>query len=364
MEILITKDELNKAINTVKGAIPNKTTLPLLECILIMAADTITIMANSLDLGIKAVADGEIKEKGKIAINAKNLSELARKLPEGIVSIKTDDTNVTFKCGKFKAVVSGMSGDEYPNIQATNPKARIEISQMSLKNIIRQTIFSVSDNDANKIMTGECFEVNGDKLSVTALDGHRIARRSVLLKHEYDNTTVIIPAKALSEVLKAVSGNGDAEIQLGDNHAVFEFDRASVTTRLIEGQYFDIDKMLNLDFSTEVSANRKELYDSVDRSTLVITSTDKRPIVVDFNDNSIKWTAKTNTDALEDEINAVKRGEDLRMGFNPRLLLDVLNVIDDENVTLGLTSPKQPCVIKDDGSYMYLVLPVNIGDAK
>ena len=363
MEILITKDELNKAINTVKGAIPGKTTMPLLECILVRASENITFMANSLDLGIKSVADGEIKEEGKIAINAKNLSELARKLPDGNVTIKTDNSNVTFKCGKFKAVVAGMGGDEYPDIQADNPNARIEISQVSLKSIIKQTIFAASDNDANKIMTGELFEVKGDRLSITALDGHRIARRMIGLKHEYEDTKVIIPAKALGEVLKASSGNGDMMICLSSNHAVFEFDKAIVTTRLIEGQYFDIDRMLNMSFGTEVTASRKDLYESIDRSTLAITAADKRPIIVTVTDDSIKWVAKTNTDELEDEINAIKKGSDVRIGFNPRLVMDVLNVIEDENVTLSLISPNQPCVIKSD-EYMYLVLPVNIGDAK
>ena len=175
MKIICSKSNLVSGVNTVLKAVPGKTTMPILECILIDTTDNvIKLTANDMELGIETIIDGDVLDKGKIALEAKLFSEIVRKLPDSEVTIETDDNfQAKIRCEKAKFNIAGRPGDDFaylPQIERTNP---IALSQFSLKEIIRQTIFSIADNDSNKLMTGELFEINGNELKVVSLDGHR-----------------------------------------------------------------------------------------------------------------------------------------------------------------------------------------------
>lgn len=363
MEIIVSKDELSKGVNTVNKAVPNRTTMSILECILFEVANgEIKLTANDMEMGIETSIDGEIKENGIVAIDAKMLTELVKKLPDNDVSIKTENAMAHIKCGKLKADIPMRDGEDYPRIPTIARGNAVTISQFSLREIIRQTIFSTSENDANKMMGGELFDISGNKLKVTALDGHRIAVRTVELRDSFDDKKVIIPAKTLNEISRVVPGgvNEDVSIFFSDNHALFEFEKTTVVTRLVDGDYFNTDKMTSMDFGTKVKVNKREFLESIDRSTLFLSPTDKKPVIMDFNGNVLEWSIKTSSGAMSEDLEITKTGDDMKIGFNPRLVIDALRVIDDEEITLHLINPKMPCAIKDDkGSYLYLVLPVN-----
>lgn len=363
MEIIVSKDELSKGVNIVNKAVPSRTTMAILECILFEATNgEIKLTANDMEMGIETSIDGEIRDNGIVAIDAKMLTELVKKLPDNDVSIKTENTIAHIKCGKVKADIPMRSGENYPGIPTVEKDNVVTISQFSLREIIRQTIFSTSENDANKMMSGELFDISGNKLRVTALDGHRIAIRTVELRDSFDDKKAVIPAKTLNEISRVIPGgiNEDVNIFFTNNHALFEFDRTTVVTRLVDGDYFATDKMTDMDFGTRVTINRKDFLESIDRSTLFLSATDKKPVIMDISDNTLEWSVKTTSGAMSEDLEVVKTGEDMKIGFNPRFMIDALKVIDDEEVTLHLINPKMPCAIKDEkGSYLYLVLPVN-----
>lgn len=161
-----------------------------------------------------------------------------------------------------------------PEIERSNS---IVVSQFTLKEVIRQTIFSIADNDNNRLMTGELFEINGDELKVVSLDGHRISIRKIQLKDTYEPQKVVIPGKTLNEVSKILSGETEKDVSLffTDNQVVFEFDQTTVVSRLIEGEYFRIDQMLSSDYETKVTINKRELLSCIDRATLLVKEGDK-----------------------------------------------------------------------------------------
>ena len=144
--------------------------------------------------------------------------------------------------------------------------------QFTLKEVIRQTIFSIADNDNNKLMTGELFEIEENQLKVVSLDGHRISIRNIELKNNYDHKKVVVPGKTLQEVSKILPGSAEEEVNifLSENHIVFEFDDTTVVSRLIEGEYFKIEQMLSSDYDTKVKINKRELLDCIDRATLLV----------------------------------------------------------------------------------------------
>ena len=141
---------------------------------------------------------------------------------------------------------------------------------------------------------------------------------------------------------------------------MFEFDKTIVVSRLIDGEYFNVDQMLSSDYETKVIVNKKELLDCIDRATLLIKEGDKKPIIISVNEDNMQLKINSAVGSMNEEININKEGKELVIGFNPKFLIDALRVIDDETISLYMVNPKAPCFIKnDEESYIYLILPVN-----
>lgn len=364
MKLVFTKSNLNKAVGIVMKAVPTRTTMNILECILIDATtNEIKFTGNDMELGIETIVEGEIIEKGKIAIDAKLFSEIVRKLPDNDITLTTDsNNNALITCEKSKFNIAGKSGDDFSYLPAIIKDKMITLSQFQLKEVINQTIFSIAINDNNKMMTGELFEVNEGTLKVVGLDGHRIAIRNIKLEGRSDVVRVVIPGKTLQEISKIL--NADAEsfvnIYFTNNHVLFEFDQTHVVSRLIEGDYFKISQMLSNDYETKVSINKKEFLDSIDRANLLIREGDKKPIIINILNGLLQVNVNSAIGALNEDIDIDKEGKDIMIGFNPKFLMDALRVIDDENVTMYLVNHKSPCFIRDkEENYIYLILPVN-----
>ena len=215
-------------------------------------------------------------------------------------------------------------------------------------------------------MTGELFEVKNRMLTVTALDGHRIAIRKINLKEEFGEYKVIVPGKTLSEISKILTGSTESEVRIffSKNLIAFEFDDTIVVSRLIDGEYFRVEQMITSNFDTIVNVNKKDFLDCIDRSTLLVKEGDKKPIIVNVTENELELKIKSVLGSMNEKLPVKKSGNDLMIGFNPKFLMDALKAIDEENVDFYLLNAKAPCVIKDqEESYIYLILPVNFSSA-
>lgn len=364
MKIICNKSNLVKGVSIVSKAVPSKTTMPILECILIDATmDIIRLTANDMELGIQTEIEGEIIEHGMIAIDAKIFSEIVRKLPDNEIVIETNNNlQMTITCEKAKFDISGKSGDDFSYLPIIEKNETVTISQFTLKEVIRQTIFSIADNESNKLMTGELFEIQNGILRVVSLDGHRISIRKIELKEPCEDRKIVVPGKTLIEISKILSGEAESEVCMyfTNNHIVFEFDNTIVVSRLIEGEYFKIDQMLSSDYETKVRINKRELLNCIDRATLLVKEGDKKPIIINIGDEVMELRIKSQLGSMNEDIMIHKEGKDLMIGFNPKFLIDALRVIDDEEVDLYLMNAKAPCFIKDEAeNYIYLILPVN-----
>ena len=346
MKLVCNKSNLLNGVQIVAKAVPNKTTMSILECILIDATNkNIKLIANDMELGIETIVEGEIIEKGQIALDAKIFLDIVRKLPDSEVTIDIDKsfkTNIT--CEKSKFTIIGKSGEDFSYLPSI------------------ETIFSISDNDNNKMMSGELFDINGDTLKVVSLDGHRISIRKILLKSRYPSRKVIVPGKTLSEISKILSGDAEKDVNIffTGKHIVFDFDNTTVVSRLIEGEYFKIDQMLSSDYETKVTVNKRELLECIDRATLLVKEGDKKPIIINITDEMMILKINSTVGSMNEEIDIEKQGKDLMIGFNPKFMIDALRVIDDEQIDIYLVNPKAPCFIRDTAeNYIYLILPVN-----
>ena len=364
MKIICSKSNLLKSVSISLKAVPSKTTMPILECILIDATtNQIKFTTNDMELGIETIVEGTIEEKGMVALNAKIFYEIIRRLPDNDVTIKTDEKfAATITCEKAKFNIPGKSGEDFAYLPMIERDEPLTVSQYTLKNMIYQTIFSIAVNDNNKLMTGELFEIKDNCLKIVSLDGHRIAIRKMPLKKDYSDRKVVVPGKTLNEISKILSGEMDDVVSIffTNNHILFEFDQTMVVSRLIEGEYFRIDQMLSSDYETKLSINKKEFLDCIDRATLLVREGDKKPIIIHITDGSMELKIDSAMGSMNEDIDIEKEGKDILIGFNPRFLMDALRVIDDETVDVYLVNPKAPCFIRDDeGLYTYLILPVN-----
>jgi len=367
MRFVCSKANLQNGVATVSKAVPNKTTMSILECILIdTTKGCITLTANNMELGIETIIEGEIQDRGIVALDAKIFEGIVRKLPDSDVIIETQESDGSIKtlitCEKAKFTLIGKSGEDFSYLPVVEKDKNIILSQFTLKEVIRQTIFSISDNDNNKLMSGELFDINGDELKVVSLDGHRISLRKVELRNSYEPLKVVVPGKTLNELSKIMPGGAEDDVNLyfTDKHIVFEFGSTTVVSRLIEGEYFRVDRMMTGDYETKVKINKREFTECIDRATLLVKEGDKKPIIINISDDTMELKINSIMGSMKEDIDIEKSGKDILIGFNPRFLIDALRVIDEEEVELYMVNPKAPCFIKNpEESYNYMILPVN-----
>lgn len=364
MKLICSKANLLYGVNTVIKAVPTRTTMPILECILIDASkDEIKLLANDMELGIETTIRGTIEEPGIIALDAKIFSDIVRKLPDNDVVIQSEQSLNTFiTCEKAKFNIMGKTGEDFSYLPTIEKNKPISITQFTLKEAIRQTIFSISDNDTNPLMTGELFEIHENKMRVVSLDGHRISIRSIDLQNSFGDFKVIVPGKTLLEISKILPGSAEefVDIYITENHIIFEFESTVVVSRLISGEYFKIDQMLSSAYETKIVINKREFMDCIERAALLVKEGDKKPIIMDIKDDSIELKITSFIGSMNEEIEIAKTGADMLIGFNPKFFIDALRVIDDDEITMYMVNPKAPCFIRnEEDQYIYLILPVN-----
>ena len=363
MKLLCEKNELLNALQIVTKAVPAKTTMSILQCVMIDAMGSeIRLIANDMELGIETSIRGDIEERGFIAVEARFLQDIVRKLPEGNVTIVSSPDNlVEIKSGKTHFKVQGRGSEEFTYLPVIEKIDGFVISQLGLKNIINQTIFSIGSGDT--MMSGELLEVNADNLKVVALDGHRVSVRRQTLSDSFVSRKVVIPGKTLTEISRIMSDSTErmVEIYFTDKHIVFFFDSTMVVSRLMEGEFYNIDQMFSSDCETKMNVNRTEFLECLDRATLFVKEDDKKPVIININDEGMELKIQSTIGSMDENINIKKQGKDLILGFNPRFLMDALKSIEDEEVSFYFVNPKAPCFIRDEaGTYNYLILPVNI----
>lgn len=364
MKIICNKADLVKSTNIVMKAVSSKTTMPILESILIeVENDIIKMTGNDMEMGIETIVKGEIVNEGSVLVEAKMFFEFIRKMPSDEIVIENDDTNVILKSGKAEIKLSLRDKDEFPALPDIDKYNKITVSQFTLREMIRQTIHSISTNESSKLMTGELFEIKDNEFKITSLDGYRISIRKVFLKESYDPVKVVIPGKTLNEIIKIISGGIEEEVNIyfTDKHVLFEFDDTIVLSRLIEGEYYRIDQMLSGDYETKVLVNKSTIFGCIDRASLLIRDSEKKPIVLNVTDGNLNIDVNSSMGSLDENIDIVKEGPDIMIAFNPKFMMDALKVIDDDEIAIYFINSKAPFFIKnDDGSYIYLIVPVKL----
>ena len=364
MKFKASKNALNRGINIAAKAAASHTTMPIMSCILLEADEYgLTLTGNDLEIGISTSVEAEIIEPGSAALDAKMLQSIIGKMPNADIEISIDEDYIaTIRSGKARFSISGQDPVLFtglPDVERDNP---IVVSGDVFREMILGTLFSVATNETSKVMTGELVKVSETELRMVALDGHRMAIRETSIIGGYDKK-VIVPAKSMSEISRIINpaSNSNVCLELTDNHIVVQVDDTFITSRLIEGEYFDIDKVISNNYEVKVTADKSSLIECIERAGLFVKAGDKRPIVLEIGNNEIQFSINSPTGAMNESLDVETEGNNLRIGFNPHLLADAIKATPDNQVNLYFTNEKSPCYIKDEEmNYLYMILPVNL----
>ncbi len=363
MKFICSRDRLMEAINTVQKAVSARSTMPLLDGILIEAENGLKLTGYDLETGIEYQIEADIPETGKIVINARMFSEIIRKLPDDIVSIETTGNySVQIECGNSHFSIKGMRADDYPKIPVVEEEQHLKVSQHLLRDMIRQTIFAVSTDESRPTLNG-CYLVSeGQSIEMVAIDGFRLALRRNEVNEIQPDLHFIIPGKALNEVSRILAANElPVKISPSQNHILFDMGQIKLVSRLIQGEYMNYRGIIPQTADTTMTINPRILLAAIERASLVIAADDRRPFSLKMtNDETLVVNANTEIGTLREEITVAVTGSLIDIDFNPRYFLDALKVIEDDEIIIIFNGNMGPCVLKpvDSQEFAYLVLPL------
>jgi len=358
---------LQGACNIASRAAASKSPIPALEGLQISCEDKLTVKGYDLKKGIVTAVDADISQRGVIVVGARLFGEMIRRLPDGIVTVSTDEKdNISVKCGKSQFNILGISAEDYPELPSFDAVNSMRLPQRVLKDMINKTIFAVSTDEVRPIYTGTLFEVEENRLTLVSVDGYRLARRTEKLDNsKLESCTFVVPGSALSDVEKICSDEdeGDVSISVGQKHISFEIGDTVVVTRRLEGEFLNYRRSIPDAFKYEIKVDRSEFMASIDRVSLIVSEKNSSPVRMTVGDGTIDCLCVTPIGRAEDVCTCEGNGEGLLIGFNDRYMKDALKAAGCDELKLCVNTASSPCIIKAaDGSedFTYMVLPVRL----
>ena len=365
MKFSCTRSELQAAVAIAAKAASAKSPIPALEGILIETTlNGVKLTGYDLKKGIYTCMEASVAEQGSIVLGARIFSDIVRSLPEGTVTVRSENNNVFITCENSDFSIIGTDAADYPELPAIDAQEGVQIPQKMMGDIIRQTIFAVSDSEARPVYTGELFEIREGCLTVVAVDGYRLALRREPVEGVDGEYSFIVPGSALSDLEKLCAATEDpVVIRLGSKHISFTIGETVLISRRLEGEFLNYRKTVPSSFRVEVRADRYFLQRTVERVSLIIDDKIKNPIRCFFGENEIRVVCATGLGKAEDACIVEGNGGDLEIGFNNRYLLDALKAAPSEEICVCLNTGASPCVItpaEGDQNFLYMILPVRL----
>lgn len=367
MKFTCEKHLLLNAVTISSRAAALKSAVTALEGLLVEASSNqVTISGYDLKTGIITSFPAEVLKEGSVVLNSRLFGEIVRKLPDEIVTISVSSSLLTtISAGASQFDIMATPSEDYPELPSTESGQTLTIRQGLLKNMINQTNFAVSDNEARPIHTGTLFETENGVLTMVAVDGYRLAlRREEVESCPVEGLSFVVPGTALNEVEKIMTDvESTADICLGTKHITFHFGDTVLISRRLEGEFLNYKKSVPMNGKYDIIADRRAFITAIERVSLIISDKLKSPVRCTFTDGNVSLLSNTPIGRACDEFPVSGNGEGLVIGFNNRYLLDALKAAPADEVLLRLSSGISPClVLPTDGgdNFLYMVLPVRL----
>lgn len=364
MKIKVSQNSLAKCINIVQKGISSKTTLPILSGILLEAKDNkLNLVGTDLELGIESYVDCDVLEEGSIVITSRIFGEIIKKLPSLPIELTVDEDNsVHIVCGNSSFNIIGQPSVEYPQLPKIDDDISFEIPKDLLKNMIRQTVFATAQDETRPILTGALLEVKEGRASLVALDGYRLALKNVNVAC-MNSIKAVIPGKTLNEVNKILEDDdSNVKIMVASSHVLFDLGNTIIISRLLEGSFLNYKDIVRNEYKSKARVKTRDIQESIERASLLAREGRNNLIKFDIIDDKMIITSNSEIGDVHEEIPIKLEGEDIKIAFNSKYILDGLKVIDSEEIVLNFVSNVNPCIINpnEDNNYTYLILPVRL----
>ncbi|QKY70839.1 DNA polymerase III subunit beta [Lentibacillus sp. CBA3610] len=375
MKFIIQREQLIAGVQDVMKAISPRTAIPILTGMKLEAVSNgIRLTGSDSDISIEsfipAEEDGMINadhiEEGSVVLQARYFSDIVRKLPEKTVEIESDENfNVTIQSGKAKFNLNGQDAGEYPQLPKIQAENSFEIQSDLLKNLVRQTGFAVSTMETRPILTGVNIKIENGHLSFTATDSHRLASRSIPLDGvDFNLSSIVVPGKSLNELSKILNDATEkVDISVTNNQILFRTKHIHFLSRLLDGNYPETSRLIPDQSQTEIRVKTKDLINTIDRASLLAREERNNVVKLTTKENQLLEITSNSPEvgqvAEEVSIQAIE-GENLKISFSSKYMLDALKVIENDEVLIEFTGAMRPFIIKpaNDDSMLQLILPV------
>ena len=368
MKFVCEKDNILKAINSVTKAVAVRTTMPILEGILIQTNDNeVKFTTYDLELGIEYIINCNVQEQGSTVVNSIMFSEIIRKLPDSDIKITLNENNLlVIECEGSLYKLATMNPEEFPELPKINIENSLEIEQNSLKEMIRKTIFAVSTEENRPIFTGCLFEIKNNRLNVVAVDGFRLAWKTKMLQQQVNDFAAVIPGRSLNEINKIILDSFDTiKIGVAKNQALFEMENCKIVTRLLDGEFLNYSSVIPSTWETRIRVDKNSIQDCFERVSLISSSSiekeKKYPVKVTIDIGKVTISCTNQTGDAKEEMYVTTEGQNLEAGFNPKYFLDALRAIDDQEIFVNFGTSISPCIIKpvEEGDYTLSLIHIS-----
>src|SRR2546421_9080448 len=366
MKVICNRGALLEALLMAGNVVASRTPKPVLQCVKLTAEEnTLTIAATDLEVAIRySDAQVQIERGGEALLPADKLRDIVRESVDDTLSIEVAHDNATIKGQDSKFTIYTQNPKEFPPVPDFEGKADFEIAGGHLKSLINQTLFAAAKESTRYAFNGVLVVAKGKKINLVSTDGRRLAQAKGDLSNDKlpkDGARAIVPAKALQLIDKLVDDpEAPVSFQLRENQVIFHTADATLTSNLVEGQFPPYEDVIPKDTDKKMTAGTADFLSAVKRASL-LTTEDSKGVRLAFNKSGLKLTSRS-PESGEAEVNFACKyeGSDVEIGFNPQFLTEALRVVDNDEITLELTAPNRPGLLKGGQNFLYVIMPVNL----
>ena len=367
MELVVRKNELLRELQLFQGIVERKNTIPILANVLIEAnGNEVRMLATDLEVALRSRCDASVAKSGSLTVPAKKLFEIVKALPETDVRIEEDKNGVKVAADRFDSRMQTLPREDFPTLPDASGKARATLPGSALKEMIAKTQFAITGEDTRYFLNGAKFVLTADSLTLVATDGHRLAL--VEVKHKVGITEdigVILPKKTLLELGKLLAeGDGDVIFESGENHLFFEVGGRMLISRMIDGQFPAYERVIPKGNDKLIEFDRERLTSAVKRVAL-LSNERSRAVKFEIDKGKVEVTSSSSEfGEAREQLPVEYTGDAMQISFNAQYVVDFLNVVDTDVVSLSLKDEVSQAVMKpvgaDNYDYTYVIMPMRI----
>jgi DNA polymerase-3 subunit beta len=363
IKLRVTKDKILEGLQRVQSVVSTRTTLPILSNALIQAEKNgLSLTATDLDVGVRCTVEAEVSKAGATTLPARKLFSILKEVPVADIEIDVDERNAaSIRCGNSFYKIMGLPQEEFPPFPEPDGGKPLKMDQAVLRDMFKKTAYAVSNDETRYVLNGVYMSFKGDKLTVVATDGRRLA----LVEHDIEvpkgsEAEFILPTKAVGELQRLLGEKGDVKLSIGENQIICQLDGTVLVSKLIEGTYPNFRQVIPTEAKERVTLERELLLGALHRAS-ILASEKSQSVKLSFSKGTLTISATTpEVGEAKETLSINYKGKDLAIAFNPQYMMDPLRNLDADEVFLEMTDELSPGVLKVNEPFLYVLMPMRL----